>query len=152
MIIYKINSTSINFLHNIRDWRKLFVMQNHIPTIYRKIGYIKSSHSNKNESPKICISFTWWVSIDNQCIVLMSVQVAITPSWQDYHSMKFFTCLILLWNESLQANIASLSDVSSSLVFDLFHRWLQRLPDNNREITLWYREITLWYTHWIGLR
>ena len=55
------------------------------------------------------------------------------------------TCFNLLWNESLQANIASLSEVSSSLVFDLFHRWLQRLLDNNREITLWY-------AHWIGLR
>ena len=55
------------------------------------------------------------------------------------------TCFNLLWNESLQANIASLSEVSSSLVLDLFHRWLQRLPDNNRDITLWYAQ-------WIGLR
>ena len=57
------------------------------------------------------------------------------------------TCFNLLWNESLQANIASLSEVSSSLVLDLFHRWLQRLPDNNREITLLHV-----YAQWIGLQ
>ena len=90
MIIYKTNSTSINFLHNVRNWRQLFVIQNYIPTIYRKKGYVKSSHFRlaRNKSSKICIIFLlWWESTDNQCIAFMSVQVDLTPSWQDYYSI-----------------------------------------------------------------
>ena len=146
--IYKKNSTSVNFLHNVRNWRQLFVTQIYIPTIYRKMGQIKSSHLRltRNESSKICIIFLlWWESTDNQCIAFMSVQVDISPSWQDYYSIVLLLVSICFEMNHYKRISPVCPEVSSSLVLDFFHRRLQRLPDNNREITLWYAQ-------WIGLR